>query len=246
MKPKAPADHKIKLLLVKQVMLLSLFVFCFLLPAFSQDMSDLINKVKARLDAVSDYTAEGVMKTNVAFIKAPISKVKVFYKKPDRFKVKRDGGISVLPKGGVSFNLNSVLSMTNFAAIAAGDITINGTPVKIVKLIPLTENQDIILTTLYIDDKNLLIRKASTTTRENGTYEMEMSYGKYSNYGLPDKVIFSFNTKDYKLPKGLTLEFEDSDAAKKMNKLKNKKGTVEIHYKNYQVNKGVDDAVFKG
>jgi hypothetical protein len=35
--------------------------------------------------------------------------------------------------------------------------------------------------------------------------KLEMSYGKYIAYGLPDKVIFSFNTKDYKLPKELHL-----------------------------------------
>ena len=33
---------------------------------------------------------------------------------------------------------------------------------------------------------------------------LEMTYGKYAEYGLADKVIFSFNTKDYKLPKGVT------------------------------------------
>lgn len=32
-----------------------------------------------------------------------------------------------------------------------------------------------------------------------------MSYGAFGQYGLPDKVVFSFNTKDYKLPKGITL-----------------------------------------
>ncbi|MGE6155662.1 hypothetical protein ACQJ25_27200, partial [Klebsiella pneumoniae] len=81
--------------------------------------------------------------------------------------------------------------------------------------------------TLYIDESNLVIRKSVTTTRESGTYEMEMYYGKFINYGLPDKVIFSFNTKDYKLPKGITLELDDIDQATK-EKMKGKKGKVEI------------------
>jgi hypothetical protein len=38
-----------------------------------------------------------------------------------------------------------------------------------------------------------------------------MTYGKYSSYGLPDKIIFTFNTKEYKLPKGITFDFDDGE-----------------------------------
>ena len=41
-------------------------------------------------------------------------------------------------------------------------------------------------------------------------------------YGLPDKVIFSFNTKDYKLPKGVTFDYDDG-AKKKNLKIKKEK-----------------------
>jgi outer membrane lipoprotein-sorting protein len=71
-----------------------------------------------------------------------------------------------------------------------------------------------------------------------------MEYGTYANYGLASKIIFSFNTKDYKLPNGITLEFGDEDAAAKQKALKNKKGTVEITFKNYVINKGVPNSMF--
>lgn len=109
---------------------------------------------------------------------------------------------------------------------------------------PTGDNNDVILSTLYIDEANLLILKSVTTTRENGTYEMEMSYGKFASFGLPDKVSFSFNTKDYKLPKGITMEFDDTDAAVK-EKMKGKKGRVEITYAAYEINKGIAAAFFK-
>ena len=102
------------------------------------------------------------------------------------------------------------------------------------------------LTTLYIDEANLLVKKAVTTTIENGTYEIEMSYGQFMQYGWPDKVVFGFNTKDYKLPKGITLEFDDNEKKiSEAEKLKNKKGRVEITYTNYIINKGINDSVFK-
>jgi len=57
-------------------------------------------------------------------------------------------------------------------------------------------------------------------------------------------VLFSFNAKDYKLPKGITLEFDDTDKAVK-DKMKGKKGRVEINYTAYSINTGLSDAIFK-
>jgi outer membrane lipoprotein-sorting protein len=72
-----------------------------------------------------------------------------------------------------------------------------------------------------------------------------MSYGKYAAYGLADKVIFTFNTRDYKLPKGVTFDYDDGSGKNKTDKLKDKKGKVEITYSNYSINKGVPDSIFK-
>ena len=227
--------------------LLTIFILITLqFSASAQDVTALVNKVKAKLDVVNDYVADGKMRTDVAFIKAPLGRVKVYFKKPNKFRLKKDGGISLLPKGGVSVNMNSLISTKNFLAIAAGESTVNGIAVKVVKLLPSTESSDIVLTTLYIDEPNLLIKKAVTTTKENGTYDIEMTYGKFANLSLPDKVVFSFNTKDYKLPKGITLEFDDNEKKEtEAQKIRNKKGRVEITYSNYIINKGIDDAVFK-
>jgi outer membrane lipoprotein-sorting protein len=223
------------------------FTFCFLLVTSSAHAQlpavDLVKKVKVKLDKVNDYVATGKMKTDVVFIKAPISNIKAYYKKPNRFQVKRDGGISLLPKGGVSVNISSLLLTEDYTAIDAGNGTVENQAVRIIKLLPLNENSDVVLTTLYIDEKNLLIRKASTTTKDNGTYDMQMNFGKYADWGLPDKVIFSFNTKDYKLPKGVTLEYDDG--SKKPELPKNKKGKVEITYSAYVINKGISEDMLR-
>ena len=223
--------------------------FCFsllILPrfAFAQEEAALVKKVKAKLDKVNDYTAEGKMKIDVSFIDAPDSKVVIYYKKPNKFKVKKNGGISILPKGGVSVNMGTLLANNNYDIVPGKDVQLNGASVKVVKLLPQDENSDVVLTTLYIEEKNLVIRKATVTSRESGTYEIELSYSKYIDWGLPDKVIFSFNTRDYKLPKGITFEYEKGDS-KKQEALKNKKGKVEISYSGYSINKGIDDKVFQ-
>ncbi len=212
--------------------------------ALAQDETELVKKVKAKLDKVNDYKAEGKMKIDVSFIDAPPSKVNIYYKKPNKFKVKKEGGISILPKGGVSINLGTLLANNDYDIVPAKDAIVNGVNTKVVKLLPTDENSDVVLTTLYIEEKSFVVRKATVTTKESGTYEIELTYGKYMDWGLPDRVIFSFNTKDYKLPKGITFEYEKG-GKKKEEAIKNKKGKVEITYSSYTINKGVDDKIFE-
>ena len=227
----------------KTLLLLLVLSHVFIVKAQTAD--DVIKKVKEKLDKVNDYEAKGKMKTNVVFIKAPIATVKVFYKKPNKLRISNESGISFIPKGSVNINLNNIfINTSGFDMIDMGKEA--KTNLRIIKLLPKDENAEVVLSTLYIDETLSLIKKAKTTTKENGTYELEMSYGKYADYGLADKVIFTFNTKDYKLPKGITFDYDDgSKKEETQDKLKDKKGKVEISYSSYIINKGVPDSVFK-
>jgi outer membrane lipoprotein-sorting protein len=228
--------------MAKFVILISLIFFGF---RFQQttEVKELIKQVKEKYDKVNDYTATGKLKTNVLFIKAPIATIKVFYKKPDKMKIKNESGISFIPKGSVNLNLNSVLMLKEYEAFDGGTEKISGVDCRVVKIFPLDDQAELSRSTLYIDEKQLLIRKSVITSKENGTYELLMSYDKQASWGLPDKVEFTFNTKEYKLPKGVTIDY-DNGSQKDSEKVKNKKGKVEITYSSYQINKGLADSTF--
>ena len=211
----------------------------------AQDAAALVKRVKAKLETVSNYEANGVMKTNVSFIKVPDSKITVYYKKPDKFRIKKENGISIMPKGSVSLNQGTLLAGENYTTVAAGTGKVGDQTVTIVKLLPLDEKSEVVVSTLYIDEKDAVIRKAVTTTRNSGTYEIEMSYGKYASWGLPDKVAFIFNTKDYKLPKGLAFDYDTGEKPSTASTDKNQKGKVEITYTSYNINKGISDSIFQ-
>ena len=202
-----------------------LFLFVFLLFGITTNAQTdpLIEKVSQKLALVNDYVAEGTMKTDVAFIKASLGKVKVYFKKPNLLKVKKDGGISLLPRGGVSLTINTLLNTKQYTAIPGGTQVLNGKTLTVIKLDPV----------------EALVYKTATTTKESGSYEITMQYGAFAKYGLASKIVFSFNTKDYKLPNGITLEFGDEDPTAKQKAMKNKKGTIEITYHNYTINKGI-------
>ncbi len=232
----------LKLRRIFGVLLSSAIVF-MASSAQAQDAMALVQQVKKKIEQVNDYQATGKLRTDVAFLKVPIATVNVFFKKPNKFRISKEKGISILPKGGVSVNMQNVLAEKDFVALDAGTGSVKGKAVRMVKLVPTSTTSDLVLTTLYIDEGTKLIMKAETTTKESGTYEVEMSYGKWAQFALPDKTIFSFNTKDYKLPKGVTLEFDDGEKPD-ANRLKDKKGYVEITYLNYSINKGVPDSYF--
>lgn len=224
---------------------LALMILMISQATVGQDAQKLLDEVRKKLSIVDNYTAMGNMKTDVAFIKAPVGRIKVYYQKPDKFKLKRDGGISILPKGGLSLNIGNLLGNKSFQSVWGADAVLDGITVKTIKLIPNDDNNDVVLSTLYIDAAQNLVMKAATTTKESGSFEISMQYGKYIQYALPDKVLFTFNTKDYKMPKGVALEFDDEVKLTEAERLKRKKGKVWLNYSEYVINKGIPEDIFK-
>jgi outer membrane lipoprotein-sorting protein len=214
------------------------------ISAQEQTPEQIIQKIKAKLDKVNDYEAKGTMKLNVTFLKTPVAAVKVYFKKPNKLRINNESGVSLIPKGSVNISLTAVFTNTSsFDLVDVGKEEKTG--LRIIKLLPREENADVVLSTLYVDEKLMLVKKAKTTTKESGTYELEMTYGTYSDYGLADKVVFTFNIDDYKLPKGVTFDYDDGTKEQNPQTPKDKKGKVEITYSQYTLNKGVSDTVFE-
>ncbi len=212
----------------------------------AQDINVLVQNVKKKIEKVNDYEAEGTMKTNVAFLKIPIAKIKLYFKRPNLLKLKSEQGVSFMPKGAMSLNLNHLFANQQYVIIDGGNEKINNQLVRVAKLLPNDDNSEMVLSTIYIDPANEVIVKSKTTTKENGTYELNMYYGKYIGFGLPDKILFSFNAKDYKLPKGITFDFDDGSSQKAKTPIaKNKKGQAEIYIKRYLINKGLSEKNFQ-
>ena len=207
--------------------------------------TDLLARSRQLLSRIKDYTAEGTMKTNVTFLKVPVSKVNVFYKKPDRIKIKSEKGISFIPRGAVSLNISSLLEGNDFDVVGGGDIIYKGKNLTIARLLPRSEDNPVIISQLYVDLQTGLVHKARTTTKENGTYELDFTYGKYASQGLPDQILFSFDARDYKLPKGITFDFDDGIGKKSVtDKAKKGRGTALLVLSKYVINAGLPDSVF--
>ena len=220
------------------------FAMMILSSVHAQKTDTILNKVREKLQQVRDYQAEASMQLNVPFLQVPDSKVSVYYKQPDKFRIIQTKGVSIIPRGGFNMNLHSLLDPKEYMAIDAGTAVIDKQVLNVVKLLPTTEEGDVVLSTLYIDSKSFLVKRITTATKQNGMYTVDLKYGKYTNWALPDELIFSFDTKDYKLPKGMTLDYDD-DIKPDTTKAKSGKGEVKILFQKYIINKGLNDAYFQ-
>src|SRR5690606_13010852 len=129
--------------------------------------------------------------------------------------------------------------------IDAGREAIAGVPVRVIKVIP-EGDADIILAKVWVDEARILALRTETTTRDGGTVRTELSYGQYANLALPDGIVFMMDVKEYTLPKGVTMDYDEGAPAPEKG-AKNalpKKGRIEIRYLSYRVNVGLSVAIF--
>lgn len=215
----------------------------FITEIFSQQKiaDELINSVITNFNRVKDYEVDIDIKVDVEFLKVPESKAKIYFKQPDKIRLKSDG-FALLPKEGLDFS-PAALTKKDYTAIYEQDVILNGIKTSVVKVIPVGEQSNIILSTLWIDPIKKVIRKVESTTKTNGTFTIELFYNEEIKYPLPEKMVFSFNIDKLNLPKAFS---NDGNPPKKRKRVPDAptKGNVIVVYSNYRVNVGIPDSVF--
>ena len=76
----------------------------------AQDPAAVVKQIRDKLEKINDYEADAFLKTEISFLKVPDAKVKIYYKKPDKIKIKNENGISLVPKETVSISLYSLVN----------------------------------------------------------------------------------------------------------------------------------------
>lgn len=214
--------------------------------AAGRDANQLFQALRSRMDAVRDYTADIKMSIDVSYMRIPTLRGKLYFKNPDKMKLERHGGISILPKKSMSLSLSSLVPAGDATIIDVGYEETAGEKLRVIKVVPGTEQTDIVLTKIWVDEAQMLAKKIESTTRENGTVHMDMTFGRYAHLALPDRVVFYVDVRELKMPKSVTMDYDDGSEAliKKEKTGKPRKGRIKIDYLSYQVNVGLDDRLF--
>lgn len=228
-----------------------LFIFSVLLlcttQSYALDATKLYYTLRDKVLSVKDYSADVKMKIDVNFMKIPQLNGRLLFKSPDKMRLERNGGISFLPKKNINLTLSNLIPIGNVTVIDLGEEQMNGQKVRVVKVIPEDDISNIVLSKVWINETDLVAVRAETTTRNEGTVIMELKFGNYTKYALPDRMTIHMDLKDFKMPKGVTMDYDDATAAPKPPKEmdgKHKKGTIQINYLHYEINKGIADERF--
>lgn len=226
---------------IQQYFLILLILF-FSINVYSQDSDDIINKVKEKQKLLSDYKADIKIKVNIDFLKVPDVDAKIYYKKPDKFKIVSDGFL-MLPKEGFNVSPESFFK-EDITSVFVKKEKLNSFQTNVIKIIPNYDQSDLVLSTLWIDDKEFVIRKVESTFKQGGTVVLDFDYdNKYLTYGLPSKLKFTFDLKNMRLPKNFS--GFDTPGKKKSDKSPSTTGEIYIIYTNYEINKGINDKIFQ-
>lgn len=214
-------------------LLILLYVFAFSALLQAQNADEIVQKVITKLDMVNDYSVDAIINTDTDFLKAPKTTAKIYYKKPNKFKVESKS-FAVLPKGGVNF-LHDALSSGELNFKYVGRENKNGEELTKISAIPKSDSIQIKDAFIWIDESKSVVKHVEATFEDAGQFIINFAYGSELKYGLPDKIELSFNMKNFKRRND-----RDNNAASG-----NIKGKITVNYSSYALNKGLSDELFK-
>lgn len=222
---------------MKNLILLIALIFNL---SFAQDKNaeTIVEKVRANFDLIKDYVVE--IKGNVNFPDAviPELKAKIYFKKPDKFKVESDN-FMIIPKQTIRFD-PEILYEKNFSSLIIGEQEIDNVKHFILKLI--SNNPDVEeVVTIWVNSKNYTIRKMNVIGSRVGKIELDFNYKLIDNkYWLPERMTATFEASRIRFP-----NMRNDKKEKKEDFVTINEGKITIQYFNYVVNKGIDDKIFE-
>jgi outer membrane lipoprotein-sorting protein len=227
---------------IKTILILLIFVSGIAIPQ-KKDPEKVLDEVKRTFNKVNDYVVDVNIRVDVVFLKVPETNATIYYKQPGKMHLESEG-FALLPKEGMDFSPVGLLD-EEYTSIYEKTDTVDGHRTDVIKVIPLSENSDVVLTTLWIDESRHIIRKVESSPKIGGTFSIELNYDdSKTDYPLPTKMLFTFNIDRMNLPKGMAGELNQSKS-KDEKKSKSTTGKVFINYKSYKVNQGIPDSVFE-
>ena len=149
-------------------------------------------------------------------------------------------GFALLPRQSFSFS-PAMLLRENHTAVFAKEDTVDGKDVYLIKILPMSDSTEIILSNLWIDKKEYIVRKIETSTKKAGTITINLFYDDQIGYALPSQMKVSFKIEGVDIPSEMN---QDTDDNKRLWKNAKMSGSVTIEYENYKVNQGIDDEFF--
>jgi hypothetical protein len=212
-------------------MIKMLFIFLLFTSQFAvaQQIDRDLMRIKKRMDSVKQFSAALVLDLDVPFIKMPTKTAKITYAIGKKMQFSSKDFV-MLPKRGLDFSLSEIFKYP-FITVDRGVEKRNGRVLKVINIIPTTNQSELALATLYMDTRAVRIVQSEINTRKEGSYTLMMNYAQLKDI-LPSYVEATFAIERLKIPlnfmgKGTTID------RKKMRSMETKTGKIKMKIKDY-------------
>ena len=215
-----------------------------------------IRKTNEKFNEVNDYQVEMIIRVKVPAFRMPKKKYKVFYKKPNKIKIKSKG-FGILPKTGLftspNDNFDNLKNITMIYdqdlsnhVILKGDLIVDSLKFDMpneysrITFDPIVE--------VKIDTINWVIKNVTTKLDTLKLFQINNNYDLYNEkYYMPRESVVKYFIKDKKLFNWINKDA--SNVIGQGKELANRndsivEGTITVEYNNYKINKGIKDKIF--
>lgn len=214
-------------------MIRTLFIFLLFTTQFAraQQIDQDLLHIKKRMDSVKQFTASLILDLDVPFIKMPTKTAKISYSIGKKMMFSSKDFV-MLPKRGLDFSLSEIFKYP-FITVDRGIEKRNGRSLKVINIIPTTNQSELALATLYMDTKAVRIVQTEINTRKEGSYSLLMNYAQLKDI-LPNYVEASFAIEKLKIPLNFMGKGSSIDR-KKMRSMETKTGKIKMQIKDYVI-----------
>ena len=229
--------------MIRTYLLTGILLLSGLFASAVDDPQALIRAVNKKFMLVADYKANVAMQFQLPGVKMDQLSGQVFYKRPDKFRIKAKG-LFFMPKQNPMQQVGKLLQDTaSYTAVITGYETVQGRRCAMVNIIPLRQDMDLILGKFWIDVQTPLIYKSQITSKNNGTIESESQFGDMAAYALPSSMTIRLEMNKIKMPKMMAADLNKKSSSKPAATGK-EKGSITMRFSQYVLNTRFPDQVF--
>ncbi|MAN60170.1 MAG: hypothetical protein CMC08_10080 [Flavobacteriaceae bacterium] len=197
-------------------------LFCMAPWLGAQTPIEKLEPLLLKMQGITAFTANVKLRVDIPFITMPEKEAQVRFAKGASMEV-TSSDFALLPKRGLDLTFQELFEHP-YLVVDRGEETVGGTPLSVVSVVPETDAAKFSIATLYWNPESRQIKRATISTKKDGTYDIAMRYANAAA-PLPFEVIVSFEMERIRLP----LTFMGKDASvdrKKMREQKIKKGKI--------------------
>ena len=236
------------------IILLFTPIFIFANDLYLNDVNRVVDKTQKQFEKASDYQVTMKIELKVPGFRMPKKKYKVFFKQPNKLKIK-SRGFGMLPKTGIftspKDNFDNLKNMrlistnnNNGQVYIKGEVIVDSLKLKMPNEYAKLGFRPTV--TVKIDTNNWVINNIITELDTLKLVEITNTYKKVdNNYVMPSASTVQYFIKDAKLSGWLK---KDITSIVGQNPLEQKsdmvEGKISIVYEDYIINRGIKDKIF--